>query len=76
LYVSLDIDVVDPTFAPATGYPEVGGLTSRQLLYVLHRLKKVKTLRAIDLVEINPAKECDSEKRTVALGAKIVAEML
>ncbi len=74
LYLSLDIDVLDPVFAPATGYAEPGGLTSRQLLYLVGRLNKLKNLKGIDLVEINPIK--DKENLTVKTGAKILAEFL
>ena len=74
LYVSIDIDAVDPAFAPGTGYPEPGGLTSRELLYFLKRLKLLKNLKIIDLVEINPDK--DINNLTVKLGAKILTEMV
>lgn len=74
LYVSIDIDVVDPVFAPGTGYKESGGLTSRQLLYLVQRINKMKNLKAIDLVEINPEKDVDGA--TVKLGAKILGEFL
>ena len=40
LYISIDIDVLDAAFTPGTGYPVPGGLTSRELLYLLQRLKK------------------------------------
>ena len=74
LYLSLDIDVLDPCFAPGTGYKEPGGLTSRQLIYLVQRLNKVKTLKAVDIVEINPL--LDKEGLTVKLGAKILSEFL
>ena len=74
LYVSIDIDVIDPAFAPATGYPEPGGLTSREFLYLIQRINKIKNLRAIDIVEISPEK--DKDNLTVKLGAKILAELL
>jgi agmatinase len=74
VYVSLDIDVVDPAFAPATGYPVAGGLTSRQMLYLIQRINKIKNLRAVDIVEINPEKDVDG--RTVQLGAKILGELI
>ena len=74
LYVSLDIDVADPAFAPATGYCEPGGLTSRQLIYLVQRLRKVKGLRAFDIVEINSEK--DSSGITTKLGAKILGELV
>ena len=74
LYLSIDIDVVDPANAPGTGYLESGGLTSRELLYFLQRLKQVKNLRRVDLVEINPRK--DFNNKTVLLGAKILSEII
>ena len=76
LYVSIDIDVIDPVFAPSTGYPEVGGLTSRQFLYLIQRIKKIKNLRAVDLVEINEKMDKENNNLTVKLGAKILAELL
>jgi len=77
LYVSIDIDVVDPAFAPATGYRnEVGGLTSRQLIYLIQRINKIKRLRAVDVVEINAEKDKEFKGITVKLGAKILAELI
>jgi arginase family enzyme len=72
LYVSMDIDAVDPSSAPGTGYMEPGGLTSRDMLYFLNRLKLLRNLKMLDLVEINPLK--DVNEMTVSLGAKLVAE--
>lgn len=74
LYVSIDIDVIDPAFAPATGYQEPGGLTSRQFFYVLQRLNKIKNLKAVDVVEINPDKDKDGS--TIKLGAKVLSELI
>jgi len=74
LYISVDLDVVDPAFAPSTGWPEAGGLTSRQMIYILQRINKVKGLRAIDIVEINP--ERDRDNMTVKLGAKLLSECI
>lgn len=74
LYVSVDIDVVDPVFAPATHYQEPGGLTSREFIYLIQRINKMKNLRAVDLVEINPEK--DKSGLTVKLGAKILSELI
>jgi len=74
LYVSIDIDVIDPVFAPGTGYQEPGGLTSRQFLYLIQRINKIKNLRGIDIVEINPVK--DENNKTIKLGAKILAELI
>lgn len=74
LYVSLDIDVVDPVFAMGTGYKEPGGLTSREFIYIIQRLNKIKNLRGVDLVEINPKK--DTNNLTLKLGAKILSEII
>lgn len=76
LYVSLDIGVADSVFAPATGYPEVGGLTSRQLIYLVQRINKIKNLKAIDLVEINCEKDKKFDNLTTKLGAKILGELI
>ena len=76
LYVSIDIDVIDPVFAPSTGYPEIGGLTSRQFLYLVQRIKKIKNLRAVDIIEINEKKDKENNNLTIKLGAKILSELL
>ena len=52
-YVSLDIDVLDPAFAPGTGTPEAGGLTSRELLNVLRGFDELNLVGA-DIVEVAP----------------------
>ena len=54
LYVSVDIDVLDPAHAPGTGTPEAGGLTSRELLSVLRGLEPARIVGA-DVVEVSPA---------------------
>jgi agmatinase len=54
LYVSIDIDVLDPAHAPGTGTPEAGGLTSRELLRILRALKEQNIVGA-DVVEVSPA---------------------
>lgn len=73
LYLSIDIDVVDPAFAPGTGYQEPGGLSSSELLYFVRRLKLLKNLKRADIVEVNPKK--DVNKRTIKLVAKIINEL-
>ena len=54
VYVSVDIDVLDPAFAPGTGTPEAGGLTSRELLAILRAFAGANLVGA-DLVEVAPA---------------------
>lgn len=53
LYVSIDIDVLDPAHAPGTGTPEAGGLTSRELLELLRGLRSARIVGA-DVVEVSP----------------------
>jgi agmatinase len=72
LYISIDIDFIDPAFAPGTGCPESGGLSSNEFLYLIERMSKMKNLKAIDLVEINPKKDLNS--LTVKLGADILSK--
>ncbi|NYJ73353.1 agmatinase [Allobranchiibius huperziae] len=54
VYVSIDIDVLDPGHAPGTGTPEAGGLTSRELLAILRALEATNVVSA-DIVEVAPA---------------------
>ncbi len=54
LYVSVDVDVMDPAFAPGTGTPEAGGLSSRELLRILRGLAGCN-LVGVDVVEVAPA---------------------
>ena len=74
LYVSFDIDIIDPAFAPSTGYLEPGGLTGRQAIYILQRISLMKNLKAVDIVEVNSEK--DESGVTVKLAAKLLAELL
>ena len=76
-YLSLDIDAVDPAFAPSTGYLEPGGFTSREILYFIQRITMLKNLKALDIVEIDSEK--DQEKNnsiTIKLGARILKEAI
>ncbi len=53
VYVSIDIDALDPAFAPGTGTPEAGGLTSRELLGILRGFAGIRLVGA-DIVEVAP----------------------
>ena len=55
IYLSVDIDVLDPAFAPGTGTPEPGGLTSRELLGAVRRVVLETRLAGVDVVEVSPA---------------------
>jgi agmatinase len=54
LYISVDIDVLDPAHAPGTGTPEAGGITSRELLEIIRGLRGLNLVGA-DVVEVAPA---------------------
>ena len=72
-YVTLDIDAVDPAFAPGTGTPEVGGLSSYEMLQLVRGLREMK-LVGFDLVEVSPP--FDSANITAILAANLVFEFL
>lgn len=72
-YVSYDIDFVDPTFAPGTGTPEVGGPNSYQALQVCRELEGVKIVGA-DMVEVSPP--FDPSGGTAFLGMSVMYEIL
>ena len=54
LYVTLDIDVVDPVYAPGNGGIAFGGITAMEFLEVVEVLSKESKIGALDLVEVNP----------------------
>ncbi|MBT6955862.1 hypothetical protein HN997_01065 [archaeon] len=74
VYVSVDIDVLDPAVAPGVSYAEPNGLSSKELFYLLRRIFCVKSLRAIDVVEVDVVKDERYDFRTVKVAAKIVDE--
>ena len=74
VFLSIDIDVVDPGFAPGTGTPEPGGLTSRQLLDTVRRLSKELNVIGADVVEVSPP--YDSAEITSYLANRVVLEIL
>ncbi|MDW7652218.1 MAG: agmatinase, partial [Bacillota bacterium] len=73
VYLSLDIDVVDPAFAPGTGTPEPGGVTSAEILAAVTTLARLNIV-GMDLVEVSPV--YDTAGITAMLAAKIVREMI
>jgi agmatinase len=72
-YLTVDIDVLDPAFAPGTGTPEAGGLTSRELLSVLRGLTGLHLVGA-DVVEVAPA--YDHAEITSIAAATVVYDLL
>ncbi|HHY99066.1 MAG TPA: agmatinase [Firmicutes bacterium] len=73
VYVTLDIDVVDPAYAPGTGTPEPGGCTTRELFSALYLLFETK-LVGFDLVEVAPT--FDHSDITSLLAAKVIREVV
>ena len=73
VYVSLDIDVVDPSDAPGTGNPEPEGITARDLLAFVRRLGDLRVV-GLDLVEVAPP--YDPSGRTAVLAATVIRESL
>ena len=73
LYVSIDIDVLDPAHAPATGTPEAGGMTSRELLAIIRGLDGADLVGA-DIVEVSPA--YDHAEITGVAAANVAYELV
>ena len=71
LYVSVDLDALDPAFAPGVSHREAGGLSSRELIGIIQSLRT--TVVAADVVECNP--KLDPSGITAVVAAKIVREL-
>ncbi len=74
VFLSVDVDVVDPGMAPGTGTPESGGLTSRQLLDAVRRIGMESNILGMDVVEVAPP--YDTSDVTALLGNRVVLETL
>jgi agmatinase len=72
IYVSLDLDVLDPAYAPGVSHPEPGGLSTREVVGFLQRLDG--PLVGADLVELNPTR--DPTGLTALVAAKLAKELL
>ena len=72
IYLSLDIDCLDPAFAPGVSHHEPGGMTTRQIIDIIHRLKG--KLIGADIVEYNPDRDLNS--MTSMVSAKLLKEMI
>lgn len=73
MYLSVDIDVLDPAFAPGTGTPEMGGVTSRELLHLLRGLEGLAIVGG-DVVEVAPA--YDHAEITALAAATVVYDIV
>ncbi|KAI1103603.1 arginase [Jackrogersella minutella] len=74
VYISVDIDVLDPAFAPATGTPEPGGWSSRELLTILDGLNGLNIVGG-DVVEVSPIYDTSAETTTLA-AAEVVFSLI
>ncbi|MGH9056739.1 MAG: agmatinase [Acidimicrobiales bacterium] len=74
VFLSVDVDVVDPGAAPGTGTPEPGGLSARQLLDAVRRIAMEVPLAGVDVVEVSPP--YDNAQVTAYLGNRVVLEAL
>ncbi len=74
VYLTVDIDILDPAFAPGTGTPEPGGLTSTQLLSAMDRLGQCEAICAMDLMEVAP--RLDPTKATQRVAANAIVRFL
>lgn len=72
-YLSFDIDSLDPSYAPGTGTPEIGGLTTREALELVRGLKGIDLVGA-DVVEVAP--QYDANTNTAQAGAQMLFEIL
>lgn len=73
VYVTLDIDALDPAFAPGTGTPEAAGLSTRDVLELLHIVFSKLPIRALDIVEVSPP--LDHADITSVAAAKVIYEV-
>jgi len=74
VYLSIDIDTLDPAFAPATGTPETGGWSTRELRTIIRGLEGVNLIAA-DIVEVAPAYDTNAEHTTMA-AADVLYEVM
>jgi guanidinopropionase len=72
-YVSFDIDALDPSYAPGTGTPEVGGFTNREAVFMLRLMRGLNIVGA-DMVEVSPP--FDPSGYTAYNGANVMWEIL
>lgn len=74
IYLSLDIDCLDPAYAPGTGTPEAFGLSSKELYQIVLTLFDKLNIKAMDIVEISPTADCNDI--TTYVGIKLFYEIL
>jgi len=73
VYLSIDIDILDPAYAPGTGTPQAGGLTTRELITLVSDTMRRLPVKAVDLVEVAPP--LDSSDLTSRAALKVIYEI-
>jgi agmatinase len=73
VHISLDIDCLDPAFAPGTGIPDSGGLTSREVITLIKSMQGLP-LVGLDVVEVAPP--IDPSEATIFAALKIIMEYI
>ncbi|MFZ5816793.1 MAG: agmatinase [Bacillota bacterium] len=73
VYITIDIDVMDPAYAPGTGTPEPGGITSKEMIDAILAMEGLNVV-GFDVVEVAPG--LDHTDRTPVLGAKLIREAI
>ena len=71
VYISLDLDVLDPAFSPGLSHPEPGGFSTRELISIIQKLNC--EVVGADIVELNP--KCDTNNLTARVAAKLLKEI-
>jgi agmatinase len=74
VYISIDVDVLDPAHAPGTGTPEPGGLSARELLRAVRTVVSQVELAGLDIVEVSPP--YDAAGITAEVAHRVVLEAL
>jgi arginase family enzyme len=74
VFLSVDVDVLDPAYAPGTGTPEPGGMTTRELLRALRRITCTRGLIGLEVVEVSPP--YDHAELTALAAHRVVLECL
>jgi len=74
VYISVDLDCIDPAFAPGVSVPSPGGLSSTDLIYLLHKAVETTNVVGIDIVELSP--DYDINDITAMLAARIISECI
>jgi len=73
IYISIDIDVVDPAYAPAVSFAEPGGITSRQIITAIQKINLLNKEKFFDITEVYTKKDINDV--TAKLAAKIISEI-